>query len=197
MSNYDYAIHNLGPVSAVAMLRSYKKNHYGELRIPDVKKLEMRIDGELFKGDRVRVTLQPGHYAYVPINTENKHFLEYSKGKASELLLTDNFVCVTFTISEKERSLGSSFVAQDLNFSTIDSTFATVNAGRPALKGTDTQSISNIAHIQNDFSRRRKSLQKHIHKRSTGNCARPEVGRRTVSMMPCYCEGKPRRIVCL
>ncbi|MEM3321907.1 MAG: hypothetical protein QXY02_02980 [Conexivisphaerales archaeon] len=65
------------------------------------------------------------------------------------------------TISEKERTLGGSFVAQDLNFSTIDSTFATVNAGRPALKGTDTQSISNIAHIQNDFSRRRKSLQKH------------------------------------
>ncbi|MEM0145390.1 MAG: hypothetical protein QXK57_00640 [Conexivisphaerales archaeon] len=61
-----------------------------------MKKLEMRIDGELFKveGDRVRVTLQPGHYAYVPINTENKHFLAYSKGKASELLLTDNFVCV-------------------------------------------------------------------------------------------------------
>ncbi|MEM3632450.1 MAG: hypothetical protein QXY52_06385 [Conexivisphaerales archaeon] len=50
-----------------------------------------------------------------------------------------------------------SFVAQDF---TIDSTFATVNAGRPALKGTDTQSISDIAHIQNDF-RRRKSLQKH------------------------------------
>ncbi len=123
VSNYDYAIHNLNPVSAVAMLRSYKKNHYGELRIPVVKKLEMRIDGELFKveGDKVRVTLQPGHYAYVPINTENKHFLAYSKGRTSELLLTDNFVCVTFTISEKERSLGSSFVAQDF---TIDSTFA-------------------------------------------------------------------------
>ncbi|MEM3498626.1 MAG: hypothetical protein QXO68_05170 [Conexivisphaerales archaeon] len=45
-----------------------------------MKKLEMRIDGELFKGDKA--TLQPGHYAYVPINTENKHFLEYSKGKA-------------------------------------------------------------------------------------------------------------------
>ncbi|MEM4087755.1 MAG: hypothetical protein QXV49_04635 [Conexivisphaerales archaeon] len=88
-----------------------------------MKKLEMRIDGELFKveGDKVRVTLQAGHYAYVPINTENKHFLAYSKGRTSELLLTDNFVCVTFTISEKERSLGSSFVAQDF---TIDSTFA-------------------------------------------------------------------------
>ncbi|MEM3241413.1 MAG: hypothetical protein QXK57_00165 [Conexivisphaerales archaeon] len=49
MSNYDYAIHHLGPVSAVAMLRSYKKNHHGELRIPDVKKLEMRINGSCSK----------------------------------------------------------------------------------------------------------------------------------------------------
>ncbi|MEM3197762.1 MAG: hypothetical protein QXK57_05805 [Conexivisphaerales archaeon] len=82
-----------------------------------MKKLEMRIDGELFKveGYRVRVTLQPGHYAYVPINTENKHFLAYSKGKASELLLTDNFVCVNHIGKEP------SFVAQDF---TIDSTFA-------------------------------------------------------------------------
>ncbi|MEM3498213.1 MAG: hypothetical protein QXO68_03015, partial [Conexivisphaerales archaeon] len=82
-------------------------------------------------------------------------FLAYSKGKASELLLTDNFVCVNHIGKGKEPS----FVAQD--FSAIDSTFVTVNADRPALKGTDTQSISDIAHIQNDFSRRRKSLQKH------------------------------------
>ncbi|MEM0146287.1 MAG: hypothetical protein QXH66_04805 [Conexivisphaerales archaeon] len=34
-------------------------------------------------------------------------------------------------------------------------------------------------------------------RRSTGNCAKPEAGRRTASMMPCYCEGKPRRIICL
>ncbi|MEM3701340.1 MAG: hypothetical protein QXH93_01285 [Conexivisphaerales archaeon] len=47
-----------------------------------------------------------------------------------------------------------SFVAQDF---TIDSTFVTVNAGWPALKGTDT------AHIQNDSGS--KSLQKHIHNR--------------------------------
>ncbi|MEM4091716.1 MAG: hypothetical protein QW837_01475 [Conexivisphaerales archaeon] len=72
-----------------------------------MKKLEMRIDGKLFKVVGDKVTLQPGHYAYVQISTENKHFLAYSKGKASELLLTDNFVCVTFTISEKERTLAS------------------------------------------------------------------------------------------
>ncbi|MEM4102023.1 MAG: hypothetical protein QXN78_01255 [Conexivisphaerales archaeon] len=50
------------------------------------------------------------------------------------------------TISEKDPS----FVAQDF---TIDSTFAEL--WQAVLKGTDT------AHIQNDFSRRRKSLQKH------------------------------------
>ncbi|MEM3196653.1 MAG: hypothetical protein QXK57_01345 [Conexivisphaerales archaeon] len=63
-------------------------------------------------------------------------------------MLTDNFVCVNHIGKGKEPS----FVAQD--FSTIDYTFAMVNAGRPALKGTDTQSISNIAYIQNDFRRR-------------------------------------------
>ncbi|MEM4150836.1 MAG: hypothetical protein QXO39_06325 [Conexivisphaerales archaeon] len=85
-----------------------------------MKKLEMRIDGELFKVEGDKATLQPGHYAYVPINTENKHFLAYSKGKASELLLTDNFVCVNHIGKEP------SFVAQDF---TIDSTFVTVMTG--------------------------------------------------------------------
>ncbi|MEM3242332.1 MAG: hypothetical protein QXK57_04940 [Conexivisphaerales archaeon] len=60
-------------------------------------------------------------------------------------------------VNHIEKGKEPSFVAQAF---TIDSTFATVNAGRPALKGTYTQSISDIAHIQNDF-RRRKSLQKH------------------------------------
>ncbi|MEM3788845.1 MAG: hypothetical protein QXN95_03145 [Candidatus Bathyarchaeia archaeon] len=60
-------------------------------------------------------------------------------------------------VNHIEKGKEPSFVAHDF---TIDSTFATVNAGRPALKGTYTQSISDIAHIQNDF-RRRKSLQKH------------------------------------
>ncbi len=67
-----------------------------------MKKLEIRIDGELFKVEGDKATLQPGHYAYVLINTENKHFLAYSKGKASELLLTDNFVCVNHIGSGKD-----------------------------------------------------------------------------------------------
>ncbi|MEM3196773.1 MAG: hypothetical protein QXT35_05510 [Conexivisphaerales archaeon] len=39
------------------------------------------------------------------------------------------------------------------------------------LKGTDTQSIYNIAHIQNDFSRRRKSLHKHNRQKNCVNDA--------------------------
>ncbi|MDG7008186.1 MAG: hypothetical protein JRN06_08070 [Nitrososphaerota archaeon] len=60
-SRYDYARHHINPVcrTAVAMLRSYRKNHRGELGIPEVKRLAMRIDGELFRllGDTVRLTL--------------------------------------------------------------------------------------------------------------------------------------------
>ncbi len=62
-SRYDYARHHANPVcrAAVAMLRSYRKNHHGELRIPEVKRLAMRIDGELFRivDGRIRITLQP------------------------------------------------------------------------------------------------------------------------------------------
>ncbi|MDG6932972.1 MAG: hypothetical protein JRN00_08230, partial [Nitrososphaerota archaeon] len=45
-SHYNYAVHHVNPVcmAAVALLRSYKKHHEGKLGIPDVKKLEMRID---------------------------------------------------------------------------------------------------------------------------------------------------------
>lgn len=62
-SSCDYARHHINPVcrTAIATLRSYRKNHHGELRIPEVKRLAMRIDAELFKvvDGRVRITLQP------------------------------------------------------------------------------------------------------------------------------------------
>ena len=49
-SRYDYARHHINPVcrSAIAMLRSYRKRHKC-LAIPEVNKLAMRIDSELFK----------------------------------------------------------------------------------------------------------------------------------------------------
>jgi putative transposase len=164
-SRYDYARHHINPVcrTAVAMLRSYRKNHHGELRIPEVKRLAMRIDGELFKivEGKVRITMQPNNYVWLPVNTSNKHCQEYSKGRASELLITDTKVCLTFVVGEGEKPLGSRLVAQDLNFATIDTTKASTQS-EPRLEGVETLSIRRISQIQNDFSRRRRSIQLHV-----------------------------------
>ena len=103
-SHYSYASHHVNPVcrTVVAMLRSYRKNHHGDLKIPEVKRLAMRIDGELFKvvNGSLRITLQPNKYIWLPINTSNRHYEEYSKGRASEILITDRKVCLTFVVGE-------------------------------------------------------------------------------------------------
>ncbi|HLQ06623.1 MAG TPA: transposase [Nitrososphaerales archaeon] len=145
------------------MLRSYKKNHDGELRIPEVKRLATRIDGELFKiiGDQLRVTLQPGNYAWLAINKRDKHYEAYSTGRPSELLLTDRNACLTFTVSEDEyKPLGRRLLASDLNFRSVDMTVATRTKAR--LTDVRSESLGMIVQIQNDFSRRRMMLQRHI-----------------------------------
>ncbi len=164
-SRYDYARHHINPVcrAAVAMLRSYRKNHHGELRMPEVKRLAMRIDGELFRivDGRIRVTLQPNKYVRIPINTKNKRYEEYSRGRASELLITNRKVCLTFVVGHDEKPLGSRFMASDLNFNTIDSTKASLGSA-PQLEAVETESIRRIAKVQNDFSRRRRAIQLHV-----------------------------------
>jgi putative transposase len=163
-SRYDYARHHINPVcrTAVAMLKSYRKNHH-ELRIPEVKKLAMRFDAELFKlaDGKIRVTLQPNNYTWVLINTMNKRYEEYSRGKPSELLITDRKVCLTFVVGKGTKPLGSKIIASDLNFNTVDSTKASLGSA-PKLEAVKTESIKHIAQIQNDFSRRRRQVQLHV-----------------------------------
>ncbi len=165
-SRYDYARHHINPVcrTAVAMLRSYRKNHRGELRIPEVKRLAMRVDGELFRivNGSVRITLQPNRYAWLPINTSNKRYQEYSKGRPSELLITDTKVCLTFIIRDNAvKPLGDRLMAQDLNFKSVDSTDALLSS-QHSLKRVETRSLEEVVRIQNDFSRRRRALQRHV-----------------------------------
>jgi putative transposase len=167
-SRYDYARHHINSVcrTAVAMLRSYRKNHHGELRIPQVKRLAMRIDGELFRmvdgdGD-IRVTLQPNHYAWIPINRANKHYEEYSMGRPSELLVTGTKICLTFVVGKEKKLLGRELIASDLNFSSVDSTRAAFRDGTAELVSVRTESIRRITMVQNDFSRRRRMLQQHV-----------------------------------
>jgi putative transposase len=126
----------------------------------------MRIDSELFRlvGERVRITLQPGNFVWLPVNTRNKHYEEYCSGRPSELLVTDKVLCATFTVGgeDKRKLFGGSFTAQDLNFKTVDSTSASAKKKDVKLTCAKTDSLRKIVQIQNDFSRRRQKLQKHL-----------------------------------
>jgi len=173
-SRYGYARHHINPLcrNAVALLRSYKRRHK-RLEMPEVKRLAVRIDAELFKIEQeqgnegsvsARITLQPFRYGYITFTPRHKRWEEYSKGRASELLITDRRrLFITFVTSDgKKKPLGSRFVASDLNFSTIDSTAASKEGETVKLRQVKTEPIGRIARIQNDFSRRRQRIQLHV-----------------------------------
>jgi len=163
---YDYARHHVNPLcrNAVALLKSYKKKHK-KLAMPKVKRLTMRMDAELFKTEQtndgsasVRITLQPFKHEYITFTPKHKKWNEYSDGRASELLITDRRLSITFVVSEGDKPLGGKFIASDLNFSTIDSTIASKKDGIVKLQQVKKEPISKNARIQNDFSRRRRRL---------------------------------------
>jgi putative transposase len=177
---YDCARHHINPVcrNAVALLRSYKKRHK-KLAVPEVKRLAMRIDAELFRIEQgkegtvsARITLQPFKYEHITFTPRHKKWEEYSRGRASELLITDRRLYITFVTNEadgKKKPLGSRFVASDLNFNTIDSTVAIKqegdggdDGGTIKLDSVETEPVERIAQIQNDFSRRRRRIQLHV-----------------------------------
>ena len=161
-SQYDYARHHINPVcrSAVAILRSFSKNRRGK-RYPEVKKLSMRIDSELVKivSDTIRVTIRPGEYEYIPLNVKNKKWDVYSRYKISEVLITDRIVSVSFSIPD-DKPAGEKITGVDLNFGTVDMT--TVDPVNLNLIDVETRPVTGIVRIQNDFSRRRQKIQKHV-----------------------------------
>jgi putative transposase len=158
-SRYSYAKHHINPVcrSSIAILRSFRRNHHKK-SYPEVKKLSIRLDSELVKivGEKIRITIRPGEYEYIPINAGNKKWGEYSKYKIGELLITEKVIAISFIFPDN--GLSDEKVGIDINFKSIDGTV--VNKGE--VKETFTEYIPNIARIQNDFSRRRRRLQKHI-----------------------------------
>ncbi len=159
---YDYARHHVNPVcrSSIAILRSFMKNRKGK-RYPEVKKLAMRIDSELVKivDNAMRITIRPGEYEFIPLNTKNRKFHEYVKYRISEVLITDRAVSVSFIVPDV-KSVGKEITGADLNFKTIDMT--TVEPVNKEITHVETKKVGVIVKIQNDFSRRRQKLQKHI-----------------------------------
>lgn len=158
-SRYSYAKHHINPVcrSSIAILRSFKKNHHNK-RYPEVRRLSIRLDSELVKivGDKIRITIRPGEYDYITINARNKKWRRYSKYRIGEVLITDKIIARSFIFPNND--LSDEKVGIDINFGSIVGTV--VNKGE--VKETFTEYIPNIARIQNDFSRRRRQLQKHI-----------------------------------
>ncbi len=161
-SNYCYAKHHINPVcrSSIAILRSFRKNMRGKA-FPEVRKLSMRLDSELVKivGDKLRITIQPGRYEYIKINTKNKKFVEYSRNRLSEVLITDRIVSLSFSMKENKPA-GEELMGTDLNFSTVD--FTVIDRETMQITAVKTLPIVEMAKIQNDFSRRRQKLQKHL-----------------------------------
>jgi len=162
-NNIDYAKHHINPAcrSAIAILRSYKKNNDGKLKIIKAKRLAMRMDSELTKIDnnKLRITIRPNEYEYIDIINKNKKYNEYSKYKISEVLLTDNKVCITFIVGTDEKPvIDNDIIGFDLNFKTIDYTVIKNNE----IVETNTIDTSDIAKTQRDYTRKRQKIQKHI-----------------------------------
>ncbi len=159
-STYDYAKHHVNPVcrSSIAILRSFRKNRMGKT-YPEAKKLSMRLDSELVKlqDGFIRITMKPHEYEYIRVNDHHSKFVEYSKYGISELLLTDRKVVLSFRKPDQKR-VGKRKIGIDVNFSNLSMTV--INHGM--IENVSTKSTNNIVKIQNDYSRRRKKIQKHI-----------------------------------
>jgi putative transposase len=64
-------------------------------------------------------------------------------------------------VNSKDASSLQEELVQDLNFKSVDSTDALLSS-QPSLTSVDTRSLKEIVRIQNDFSRRRRALQRHV-----------------------------------
>jgi putative transposase len=159
-STYGYAKHHINPVcrSAVAILRSFRKNRNGK-KYPEARKLSMRLDSELVKlqDGFIRITIRPQEYEYIPVNGKHAKYSEYSQYRISELLLTDRKVVLSFTKPD-QKEIREKKIGMDVNFRNLSMTV--INDGK--IEKVMEESTSNIVKIQNDYSRRRKKIQKHI-----------------------------------
>jgi putative transposase len=165
ISSMPYARHHINPVCrrATALLRAYRKKHK-KLGLPSLERLSMRIDGELFKMTRegdlvcIRITIRPKEYEYLRFEPRHKKWEIYSQGRLGEVTLTSDMLLMTFVRGLSSKPLGNPMVGVDLNFTSIDCT----TIRNHNLEAPLTISTSNIEHIQDSFSKRRRRIQLHV-----------------------------------
>ena len=82
-----------------------------------------------------------------------------SSYRISEVLLTDNKVCITFVVGSLNKPLiDNNIIGFDLNFKSVDYTIIKNNE----IVETNTIDTSDIAKTQRDYARKRTKIQKHI-----------------------------------
>ena len=124
----------------------------------------MRIDGELLKMTRedpvvcIRITIRPKEYEYLRFHPKHKKWETYSHGRLGEVTLTCDRLLLTFVNGLSSKPLGNPLVGVDLNFTSVDCTPILNHELETPL----TISTSNIEHLQDSFSHRRRRLQLHI-----------------------------------
>ncbi len=123
-SCYGYGKHHINPVcrSSVAILRSFREEQVGE-EFPEVRKLSMRLDSELVKivCDKIKISIKPGEYEFIPINAKNKKWEEYSNRKICKILIPDRAVAIAFSIPEN-KEISNKKIVIDINFSNVTET---------------------------------------------------------------------------
>ncbi len=169
-SRYDYSRRHLDFAckKAVTVLKTNQPNKRGKLSVPVVRNLSITIDYRRFKlvGEMIRITLQPGRYVWIPLNKRNKHFEEYSKGKAVTLDLTKDTVYLTFNLGPGRKEIGRVLAGCDMNFGSVEISKARMTDGENgksiALLGASSIPTGRITEIQDDFLSHRRRLQLHV-----------------------------------
>lgn len=169
-SRYDYSRRHLDFVckKAITMLRANRPDKRGRLSVPVVRNLSMFIDYRRFKllEEQIRITLQPKHYVWIPLNRRNKHFEEYSKGKAVMLDLTEDTVYLTFNLGPRWREIGPILAGCDVNFGSVEISRARVTGGENdnpvTMLGASSIPTTRIVEVQDDFLLHRRRLQLHV-----------------------------------
>ena len=118
----------------------------------------MRLHGDpdeaVLKFDKLTVQT---HGEYIPVNDHHSKYDEYSQYGVSELLLTDRKVVLSFK-KPHQKDIRERKIGIDVNFSNLSMTV--INEGK--VEKVLEKSTKNIVNIQNDYSRRRRNIEKHI-----------------------------------
>lgn len=165
-SQFDYAKHHINPVcqASVSALKSNRKRKI-LTKSPQINKLSIRLDAMLVKifPDKLRITIKPGVYEWILLNTQNKKWKEFAQKRIAEVLITKSIVAIAFKVQGK-KAISEEKIGVDLNFKNITATIVKPLSLTQVIPDIDVQVINttSVMKLQNNFARRTRKLQKKV-----------------------------------